>query len=276
VYAALLPYLCCPSCQHPLSLQQPHIDSADEIVGGSLICSACAGCYPIRAGIADFLGPPRPPTPAQVTNEWPLTAWIYERFWRPFALTLLSGEPLPYRYELPLIAGLVEPGRGGLYVDVACSNGLYARALTRTMRSAAGHVVGVEHSLPMLVQARAFALAAGLRISYLRAEAQALPLRASEVAGVVIGGSLNEIGDLDGCLAEVRRTLEPAGRYVAMTLTRASSPAGRALQRLIGAGGIVFWSPDELVAHFARRGLRTVGLWRHGIVLFTLSIRAPS
>jgi ubiquinone/menaquinone biosynthesis C-methylase UbiE len=253
-------------------LQQPQIDCAAEIVGGCLLCSACTSCYPIRAGIADFLGPPRPPTPAQVTNEWPLTAWVYERLWRPFALTLLSGEPFPYQHELPLIAGLIEPARGGLYVDVACSNGLYARALTRTMRSAAGHVVGVDHSLPMLVQARAFARAAGLRISYLRAEAQALPLRASQAAGVVIGGSLNEIGDLNGCLAEVHRTLAPGGRYVAMTLTRASSPAGRALQRLIGASGICFWTPDDLLAHFTRSGLRTIGHWRYGIVLFTLSI----
>jgi SAM-dependent methyltransferase len=111
----------------------------------------------VRDGIADFLGPPRPPTPAQITNEWPLTAWVYERGWRPFALTLLSGEPFPYRRELPLITALAEPRRGGLYLDVACSNGLYARALARSLAGAPGHVVGVDHSLPMLKQARQYA-----------------------------------------------------------------------------------------------------------------------
>jgi ubiquinone/menaquinone biosynthesis C-methylase UbiE/uncharacterized protein YbaR (Trm112 family) len=272
VYNAILPYLCCPACGRPLVLERPNLDAAGEIIGGVLVCALCTASYPVRDGIADFLGPPRPPTPAQVTNESPLTAWVYERGWRPFALTLLSGELLSYRRELPLIAGLIEPWRGGLYLDVACSNGLYARALTRTMRGAPGHVAGVDHSLPMLAQARRIALDAGLRITYLRAKAQALPIVPRAAAGVTIGGSLNEIGDLDACLAEVRRTLVDGGRYMAMTLARAATPGGRLFQQLIGMGGIAFWTPNELEASFARHGLRTVARWKHGLVMFHLAL----
>ena len=278
MYAELLPHLRCPSCSNILSLRRPESDIIGEIVAGLLECVLCGAGYPIRDGIADFLGAPRPPSLAQVVNELPPTAWGYERFWRPFALTLFTGERFPYRRELPLIALLAEPWRGGLYLDVACGNGLYARALTRAMRNApdggakAGHVVALEHAFPMLVQGRKFARAAGLRISFVRARAQALPIAAGAASGVVIGGSLNEIGDLNACLAEVRRTLAADGRYVAMTLARAATPAGRAFQQLLGTGGIAFWTPEELARAFRQHGLWTVARWKYGLVMIDLAL----
>ncbi|MFL5805705.1 MAG: methyltransferase domain-containing protein, partial [Roseiflexaceae bacterium] len=236
MYTELLPHLRCPSCHDTLALQQPEDDSTGEIIAGRLSCATCGAGYPIREGIADFLGPPRPPSPAQLVNELPPTAWAYERLWRPFALTLLSGERFTYPRELPLVVGLAEPQRGGLYLDVACGNGLYARALTHAMRGVDGHVAALEHSFPMLAEGRRYARAAGLRISFVRARAQALPVATGAAAGVVIGGSLNEIGDLDRCLAEVGRTLASGARFVAMTLTRADTPAGRLAQAMIGTG----------------------------------------
>ncbi len=272
MYQEILAYLRCPTCQQSVALEHAQTDHLAEIVGGELVCDGCHSRYPIRAGIADFLGHRQPQTPAQVTNDWQLTAWAYERVWRPFALSLFSGEPFSYRRELPLMARMAQASRGGLYLDVACSNGLYARALTRTMCDAAGHVAGIDHSLPMLAQARRFARDAGLQISYLRAVAQALPIAAGQAAGVAIGGSLNEIGDLDTCLAEVRRTLQPDGRYVAMTLARAATAYGRALQQLLRPGGIQFWSSGELEARFARYGLRAIERRQYGLVMFHLAV----
>jgi SAM-dependent methyltransferase len=272
VYSDLLPHLSCPACRRPLEMRQPRLDRAGEIVGGALACAGCDTHYPIRDGVADFLGAPRPPTAAQITNELAPTAWVYERAWRPFALTLLSGESFAYRRELLLVAGLMAPERGGLYLDIACSNGLYARALARAMRGAPGHVAAIDHALPMLTQGRRYALAAGLRISFLRAKAQALPIAPASAAGAVIGGSLNEIVDLDGCLAEARRTIRTGGRFVAMTLARAATGGGRLFQRFLGIGGIEFWSPEELTGHLARHGLRTVGRWKYGLVMFHLAL----
>ena len=270
MYSDLLPLLRCPSCQNTLSLQQPSY-AGDEIVAGRLQCTVCGAVFPVDDGIPNFIAGQPPASLPQIVNELALTAWGYERFWRPFALSLLSGERFTYRRELPLIAGLLAAQRGGLYLDVACSNGLYARALARTLGNG-GHVVGVDHSMPMLVEARQRARAANLRISFLCAKAQALPIAASTAAGIAIGGSLNEIEDVDGCLAEARRTLAAGGRFVTMTLTRAGSPGGRALQRAIGAGGIQFWAPDELVQLFGRYSLRTVGRWHYGVVVFTMSV----
>ncbi|MEN9935535.1 MAG: hypothetical protein RLZZ387_2114 [Chloroflexota bacterium] len=271
MYADALPYLRCIACGAGLRLERP-VYNADDIVSGALGCAGCGASFPVREGVADFLGPPRPPTPAQLTNEWPATAWVYERAWRPFALTLLARERFPYRRELPLVMGMLRPERGGLLLDVACSNGLYARAMARTMRGATGHVVAVDHALPMLLEGRRRAHEGGLRITFVRAKAQALPVSPGAATGVAVGGSLNEIGDLDACLAEVRRALAPGGHFAAMTLARAATPPGRLVQQALGPGGVVFWTPDELAAYFARHGLRTIRREQHGIVLFTLAI----
>ena len=254
-------------------MHQPQY-AGDVIVGGALQCAACGAAFPIEDGIPDFVGDQPAASLPQIVNDLKPTAWGYERFWRPFALSLLSGEQFTYRRELPLIAGLIEPQRGGLYLDVACSNGLYARALARTLVGT-GQIAGVDHAMPMLVEARRRARAANLRINFLRAKAQNLPFAAGSAAGVAIGGSLNEIEDVGGSLAEARRVLAPDGRFVTMTLASASSPGGRALQGLMGSGGIQFWSPDELVRLFERYGLQTRGRWQYGVVMFTLSLPEP-
>ncbi|MCU0491626.1 MAG: methyltransferase domain-containing protein [Chloroflexaceae bacterium] len=246
--------------------------NADGIVEhGTLTCATCTTRYPIRNGIADLLGPlALPTTPAQLTNYLPPTAWLYERTWRPQALSLLSGEPFGYSRELPLIARLMEPERPGIYLDVACSNGLYARALAQARGGAPGHVVGIDHALPMVQEGRRFAQQAGLRISFVRASAQALPFAAGSVAGVAMGGSLNEIGDVNKALAEMRRVLAPDGRAVLMNLVQARTKGGRGLQRVLGFGGVAFWPMGMLNQHFADNDLRLAAQWRYGVVVFSL------
>jgi SAM-dependent methyltransferase len=266
----VLSSLRCPACFGALELHDPRRDATGAILSGALHCG-CGAAYPIRDGIADFLGSPRPTSIAQLTNELPATAWAYERLWRPFALTLLSGESFPYQRELALVTEWVNAARGGLFVDVACSNGLYARALARALRHAPGRVVGVDHALPMLQEARQRARAAGVRVSYLRASAQTLPVASGAAAGVTIGGSLNEIGDLDACLREVRRILADDGRFVTMTLLTAQGAVGRAVQQAVSAGGIAFWSREDLLQRFRAAGLHPQRDQRYGIVLFTLA-----
>lgn len=272
--AEVLPFLRCTCCGGELVLQHARYEDSGEVITGSLWCLSDQVAFPIRDGIIDFLGPPRPFSLAQIINELPPTAWAYERLWRPFALTLLSGERFPYRRELPLLVGLAEPQQGGLWLDIACGNGLYARALARASQGDAV-VVALEHALPMLAQGRRYARSAGVRVTFVRASAQALPFASATAAGAVIGGSLNEIGDLDTCLAEIARVINPNGRFVAMTLVRGRTKLGRLVQRLLGLGGIAFWSPDELRARMQQQGLYLRSMWRYGIVLFTLCLPRP-
>lgn len=276
MYSDILPFLICPNCQSALRCELEHVAADDEILEATLVCVECVRRYAVRAGIADFLGPPSPTTPAQMTNEWPLTAWAYERVWRPFALSILTLSRFPYRLELPIVAQLLQPERGGLFLDVACSNGLYARAITRAIGRASGHVAAIDHAMPMLIEARRLARNAGLRISFVRAEAQALPFAAAAVAGVAIGGSLNEIGDLAQCLNEVRRVLASEGRFVAMSLTTASTLPGRMIQAALSSGGVVFLEAGSLIAAFANHGLVVDARESRGIVLFTRATRIPN
>jgi SAM-dependent methyltransferase len=273
MYPEALPYLRCP--RHPatpLALAPGARQAADgAILAGALRCPGCDASYPIAGGVLDLLGPrARPDSPAQLANAIPLTAWGYERLWRGRALSLLAGEPLGYERELPLICGLAAPERGGLIVDVACSNGLYARALERARGAAPGHVIGIDHALPMLRQARAYALAARLRISFVRAKAQALPFAPGAASAVAMGGSLNEIGDRARALRELRRVLAPDGRCALMCLTRAGTARGRALQSLLSLGGVAFPPLDALNRELAAAGLRLRAQWRRRVVAFSL------
>ncbi|MBX0330810.1 methyltransferase domain-containing protein [Oscillochloris sp. ZM17-4] len=275
MYPEAFDYLTCP--RHPearLALEAGARYAVDgAILRGRVRCPTCGARYRIAAGILDLLGPlALPDSPAQLTNYLPLTAWGYERIWRPRALTLLSGEPLGYDRELPLVAGLLAPGRGGLFVDAACSNGLYARAIERARGGIPGHTIGVDHARPMLRQARAFARAQGLRISYVRAKAQSLPVAAGSAAGVAMGGSLNEIGDADAALRELRRALAPDGRCMMMGLVGARGELGRTLQGALAAGGVGFWPLSELNRRMAAAGLRLRAQWRYGVVVFSLLV----
>jgi ubiquinone/menaquinone biosynthesis C-methylase UbiE len=126
----------------------------------------------------------------------------------------MSGAPFPLRDELRLVRALLAPERGGLVLDVACSTGLYARACAAVAPQAT--VVAVDHSTAMLRETQRYARRAGLRISCVRAAAQALPFRSGAATAYGMGGSLNEIGDIAGMLAEVRRVLSDDGRFVSM------------------------------------------------------------
>lgn len=265
MYAELLPALRCPACTTgPLSLLGA-LEDDGEIVAGALRCPECGHQTAILDGIWDT-EPPQPLTPAQLTNYLPLAARLYEPAWRWQALSLLSGRRFPLREELALLRGLLQPRAGQLYVDVACSAGLYACALAQP----GAIVVGIDHSWAMLKEARRSTLARGLRISYIRASAQALPLASGAAAGVAMGGSLNEIGDHMGALNEVRRSLQPDGRFFCMNLVAAQSRWGRLLQRALGSSGIDFPSYEIFNDWLEQASLRRLAQWRWRVVVITL------
>ncbi len=267
MYAEILPALRCPRCTHaPLTLLGP-LEEDGEIVSGALYCPACSTQTAILHGIWDALNDaPVAHTPAQLTNYFPPTARVYEPAWRWLALTLMSGRSFPLREELRLLRELMQPQAGQLYLDDACSAGLYARALAQS----GAVVAGIDHSFPFVREARRRARERGLRISFIRATAQALPIVNGVLAGVGMGGSLNEIGDQAGALAEVRRVMRTHGRFFCMNLVAAASGWGRLLQRVLGTGGIQFPLVADLNQQFATAQLQPRAQWVWGIVAITL------
>lgn len=269
MFRDLQSFLRCPTCGHN------HLDlhavrsGGDEVLEGTLTCQRCGRVVPIVDGILDTLGTaPVPWTPAQLTNYLPAAAWGYERLWRPYALTLMSGQPFPLRDELRLVRALLAPQRGGLVLDVACSTGLYARACAADATQAT--IAAVDHSSAMLRETQRYARRAGLHISCVRSSAQALPFRSGAATAYGMGGSLNEIGDRMGMLAEARRVLADDGRFVSMHLLEAASGWGRRLQSVLGSGGIQFPQPARLAEEFRTVGLRHVAEWRWRIVVISM------
>jgi ubiquinone/menaquinone biosynthesis C-methylase UbiE len=154
-------------------------------------------------------------------------------------------------------------------VDVACSEGLYARHLARSGATA----IAVDHALPFLRAVRRRAAADGVRVIAVQAPAQRLPLAAGAVDAVVIGGSLNEVGDRAAAVDELARVTRSDGTAFSMSLTTATAPLGKLLQALLRPSGIAFPSAADTEALFAGRGFSVVSRAHDRVVLRLAMVR---
>lgn len=246
------------------------IESDGMILGGTAR-SMTGETFEVKDGYLDLLKTRAgADSPANLTNFLPGAGRSYEPLWRVRSLTLLTGERFPNERELEIIEGLVRPNRGGRYLDLGCSAGLYTRSLARDL----GDVVGIDISPSMLREADRRARRSGTRPSFVRANAKNLPFFDATFAGAVCGGSLNEFGDPSRVLRETYRVLEPGGRLAIMGILRAGTRRGRRLQRFLSTGGIKFFEPDELYSLLDHAGFEVDPLQTHGPVFFAGATRA--
>ena len=209
---------------------------------------------------------------ANLTNFLPGAGRAYEPLWRVHSLTLLTGEPFPPEQEVRIISDLARLKRGGLYLDLGCSAGLYARSLASALGDN-GAVVGIDISPSMLREAARRACNIGAKPSFARADAHDLQFADACFSGAVCGGTLNELGNPARALRETRRVLEPGGRLAIMGILRARTSRGRRLQRLLSIGGVRFFDPDELRSLLDHAGFDPGPLRRHGLIFFAGATR---
>ena len=248
----------CPTCGAA-------IDWAPGNPAHAVVCTN-AHTFPVHGGVIDLLGAPRPQSIAAWSNEWRITAWAYERLWRPRSLSILSGQPFPYSRELPAVAAAI-PSDARIILDLACSNGLYAR--TAAQQHPQATVIGIDRSLPMLIDAQRRATVAQLAITYVRADARALPLATASVDCTLIGGSLNEMEDLPRIWAEVARISTPAATFYSMHLLRTSAHS----PRLLGLGGITLFGTDDIPTALTHAGWALIDRQQTGIVQTIRALR---
>jgi SAM-dependent methyltransferase len=249
------------------------IDANGMIVGGKVRSPASGDTYDVKNGYLDLLKTRvGADNFANLTNFLPGAGPGYEPLWRAPSLTLLTGEPFSNDRELQIISDLVRLERGGRYLDLGCSAGLYTRGLDRELGDR-GEVVGIDISPSMLREAARRARKIGARPSFARADAHNLPFADASFSGVVCGGTLNELWDPARAVRETRRVLEPGGRLAVMGILRARTSRGRHLQRFLSIGGVRFFDPDELRSLLDHAGLDPDPLRRHGLIFFVSGTR---
>jgi SAM-dependent methyltransferase len=244
------------------------VEEDGVILSGRTRLPATGETYPVKNGHLDLLkGRLGGDNVANLTNFLPGAGRGYEPLWRVRSLNLLTGEDFPNERELEIIAEKVDLTRGGLYLDLGCSAGLYTRNLARALGDS-GDVIGLDISPSMLKEAARRARDAGVFTSLVRADAASLPFADACMDGAVCGGTLNELGDPARALRETRRVLRPGGRLAIMGILEAATPNGRRLQRFLSTGGIQFFDPADLTDLLEEAGFEPDPLTTHGAVFF--------
>src|SRR5215212_6405865 len=119
------------------------------ILVGNTRSPATGETYEIKDGYLNLLGARTgADSLANLTNFLPGAGRGYEPLWRVPSLSFLTGEPFPNERELEIIKRLVRPVRGGRYLDLGCSAGLYTRSLSSNLDSSVA--VGIDISPSML------------------------------------------------------------------------------------------------------------------------------
>ena len=246
----------------------------DGFVASGLVHDPTTGeTYPVNDGYLDLLGRRTgADNVANLTNFLPGAGPSYEPLWRVHSLTLLTGEKFPNDRELETITGLARVDRGGLYLDLGCSAGLYTRSLAAKLGDR-GDAIGIDISPTMLREAVRRAKRIGAAPSFARADAGDLPFVDGAFAGAVCGGSLNEFGDPARALRETWRVLEPGGRVAIMGILKAKTPRGRLLQRFLSTGGVRFFEPEEVTSLLDHAGFDPDPLRKDSVVFFAGATR---
>ncbi len=275
MHSTTLPLLRPPDAPNATAMTLTEVvrEQNGDILTGT-VQAGTRGPYAIQDGVLDLIGHALPPVSlAQRSNFlWP-TSTYYEQVWRTRSLTLLADEPFPVRRELDLLNRWVQPERGGLYVDVGTSHGLYARNLAHVFeaRGATGTVVALDIAPAMLKRAGELIAQKGYTtVDRVRARAQALPVADGTVAGVTNGGTFNEMGAQHDALCEVRRVLAPDGVSFTMSLVAAHTRVGARVQSVLGAAlGLIFPTRGETNVMYNAAGLTITDQEQDGIVLLT-------
>ncbi|HKJ30355.1 MAG TPA: class I SAM-dependent methyltransferase [Balneolales bacterium] len=262
----------------PLVLRSPKYDresisvpseAADlEKVFSGTICSRKGDEYEIRENIIDLLGKHyEKKSLAQYSNEWFLTASLYEDYWRKNAVSLLSGQDFPLEKEKQLLHQWMPARSDKWYLDIGCSTALYARFMASQTKSA--NVVALDYSMNMLHKAREKARQEQLSFYLLRADAQAMPFFQSTFDGLLCGGTLNELTDPVKVLYEARRILKKDGTLFLMHLLQGKTWYERLLQESSKLGGLSFWNIKQSNNMFHQTGFEVDEQETYGWVCFS-------
>jgi SAM-dependent methyltransferase len=202
----------------------------------------------VKSGYVDVLGErdANGPRPGQQVFRKKFLPPVYERFWRPMVSRYFVGLTGPRaKKERLMTMEMLEISSGDRVIDIGCGPGNYSRSLA--IASGEGLVVGVDASEAMVVAAVKRGGSANL--SYLRADACALPFRDGTFDVACSVGVIHMIDDPFAALDEMVRVLAPGGRLAILASCAAEGRPRRTL------GGATIFSREDLTGALRERGL---------------------
>jgi ubiquinone/menaquinone biosynthesis C-methylase UbiE len=171
----------------------------------------------------------------QLFDEWP------EAYDRWFTTPIGS---LVRKYEVELIMDLLKPKRSEIILDAGCGTGVF----TLDIVSSGSRVVGLDISLPMLIQAGN--KLKGFPCQIVLADMLNLPYPESSFDKTISVTALEFIEDAKDAVGELFRVTKKGGYVVVATLNSVSSWALRRRAQVKEKHTIfekaIFRSPDEL------------------------------
>jgi len=180
----------------------------------------------------------------QLFDEWP------EAYDRWFTTPIGS---LAKKFEAELMLDLLKPKRGEIILDAGCGTGVF----TLDIFSSGSRVVGLDISLPMLIQAGK--KLKGFPFQMVLANMLNLPFSEGSFDKVVSVTALEFIEDAKGAVGELFRVTKRGGCIVVATLNSLSPWASRrkaeAKQRHTIFEKAIFRSPHELLSLASVKGV---------------------
>ena len=173
----------------------------------------------------------------QLFDEWP------EAYDRWFTTPIGS---LVRKYEAELMLDLLKPKQGEIILDAGCGTGIF----TTDILSSGPQVIGLDISLPMLIQAKEKLKEYPFWI--ILADMLNLPFPGSSFDKVVSVTALEFVEDAKGAIGELFRITKRGGCIVVATLNSLSPWASRrkaeAKERHTIFEKAIFRSPKELLS----------------------------
>ncbi|MCA2981860.1 MAG: class I SAM-dependent methyltransferase [Myxococcaceae bacterium] len=240
-----LDLLRCPTCA--ASSLVPDLDVPEPaLIFGPVRCLGCRRTWSVNEGLIDLAPERARARGVQQAMELPWVARSWERYVRPAVDAVVTRGRLDRDAEYDALRAMLCAPPGPV-IDLGCGPGLFLKRLVRDLPAVS--VIGVDVSRPMIEEAMAQFRELQLAADFVRAAAPPLPFLDASLGGVLASGVLHFVADLDGLLAEARRTLKPRGRFVASTY---EAPGG--LARLHQGAGLFPRGEDALRAAAERAG----------------------
>jgi len=139
-----------------------------------------------------------------------LMSFGQDRLWR--AYTVRQAAPKP----------------GDVALDVATGTGRIAHELA----GRGAQSIGIDFSVPMMVQGRRDGVGKGLPVHFVGADALTLPFGDDTFDCVTTGFAMRNVADIEGAFQEMRRVLKPGGRLVCLEVGRPRWAIARLFHRI--------------------------------------------